>query len=269
MATLRESAPSARGSARPPRRRDDLGRQAGALAAERERDRRARSDLRERAVAVRVERDDREQRRLAQRDHGHRVERPHARAHRARRERVGTAVGERDVRRAEALRRAQQRAEVARVGDAVELQPDLGSQRVAHERREVVGAHDADGAARVRERRERLHDLAEQRCTLLPAAKSSSAMRSLPRSSSTKTSTGTMPPASAARSASSPSSTKSPVRLRSLASPSARAALTRPFARLVIMPAPRFRQPPAPTRDARRPSRSRSGGAACPSSAPA
>ena len=137
--------------------------------------------------------------------------------------------------------------------------PTCASGESARERREVVGAEHADGAARVRERRERLHDLARAALHLrCPAAMSSSAMRSLPRSSSTKASTGAMPAASAARSASSPSSTKSPVRLRSLASPSARAALTRPLARLVIMPAPRSRQRPVPTRDARRPSRPRS-----------
>ena len=63
------------------------------------------------------------------------------------------------MRRPEALRRAQQRAEVAGIGDSVELKPDLGLRGVAHERRKVVGADHADGAARVRERRERLHDL--------------------------------------------------------------------------------------------------------------
>ena len=91
----------------------------------------------------------------------------------------------------------------------------------------------------------------------VPAAASSSAMRSLPRSSSTNASTGAMPAARAARSASSPSSTKRPVRLRSLASPSARAALTWLLARLVITPGRRSRPRPAPTRGARRPSRPR------------
>ena len=57
------------------------------------------------------------------------VERPHARSHCARRERVGAALGQRHVRGAEALRAAQQRAEVAGVGDAVELQPDAARRR--------------------------------------------------------------------------------------------------------------------------------------------
>ena len=100
-------------------------RQAGALAAQGERDRGLRRELGERAVASGVEGDQGQLGRLAQRDHGHRVERAHARAHGARRERVGAALGERDVRGPEALRAAQQRAEIAGVGDAVQLQPDL------------------------------------------------------------------------------------------------------------------------------------------------
>ena len=191
-------------------------------------------------------------------------------AHRARRERIGAALGERHVRGAEALGAAQQRAEVAGVGDAVQVQADLRSPAIP--RPAAAGRWRAARRRRgscARATRARPSPRRVQRSTFVPAAASSSAMRSLPRSSSTNASTGAMPAASAARSASSPSSTKSPVRLRSLASPSARAALTRPLARLVITPGSRSRRRRAPRRAARRRSRPTPAAAACPPSAPA
>ena len=75
-----------------------------ALAAQRERDRRARLELGQRALAAGVQRDHAAA--AAPRDsddHRHGVERAHARAHGARRERVGAAVGQRHMRGAEAL----------------------------------------------------------------------------------------------------------------------------------------------------------------------
>ena len=137
----------------------DLGREAGALAAQREGDRGGGRELGQRALAAGVQCDHGQQRRLGERDHGHRVERAHARPHRARRERIGAALGQRHVRGAEALRAAQQRSEVARVRHAIEKETDRARRRSRDQRREVVGAQHADGAARMRKRRQRGHHL--------------------------------------------------------------------------------------------------------------
>ena len=136
---------------------EDVARQAGALASQRKCDRGTRLELGERALAPCIEGDRLQFRGLAQGDHRYGIERSHARPHGARRERIGATVGERDVCRPEALCAAQQRAEIARIGDAVQVQSDRARGRPRGERRQVVGAQHADGAARGRERRERRH----------------------------------------------------------------------------------------------------------------
>ena len=91
--------------------------------------------------------------RLVERRERHAEERAHRRAQRLRAGRVGAAGRERDA-GAERIRRAEQRPDVARIGDMPERE-----RHRPHAARQVVAPVDADHARRVRERRH----LGEQR----------------------------------------------------------------------------------------------------------
>ena len=127
---------------------NELGRQPRTLRAEQERDRAGEVDLRERRRSVRDERDP-AARRLLERKQRNAEDRPDRGAERLRPERVGATGGEPD-RGAERVGGAQQRADVAGVGDAPERERDL-----ARLTRQVGGAVDADDPCGMRQRRER------------------------------------------------------------------------------------------------------------------
>ena len=132
--------------------REHLRRQSLPLRAEDEDDVAVEVELRERRSAARNERDA-PPRRLVEARKRHAEERAHRRTQRLRPGRVGAAVRERDP-GAERLRRTQQRADVARIGDVPERE-----RHRAYTTRQVVPPVDADHARRVRERRH----LGEQR----------------------------------------------------------------------------------------------------------
>ena len=166
-------------------------------------------------------------RRVVERAQRYAEERAHRRAHRLRSRRIGAALRQRDA-RAEGVRRAQQRADVAGVADAPERKRHRP--RTA---REILPPEDGDDARRMRERRHLREQLG---ATSSPA---------------TSTSAGSSPAARPASSRSSPSTANSPSLSRQRRSWSLRTSLSRSLSREVIRPAGSAARP-SPARRSRR-----------------